>query len=105
MRSVSLTVRMASMHSNSAPTLPGLIMTLLMLVHCHCGTSCHALVRPSHVHVAYVSRCDRSAWQLRKVAACEAALERVVLEADEALVNHGQMGRTGSDQVLQHLMV
>lgn len=38
-------------------------------------------------------------WQLRKVSACEAALERVVLEADEALVNHGQMARTGSDQV------
>lgn len=42
-----------------------------------------------------IDRC----FQLRKVAACEAALERVVLEADEALVNHGQMARTGSDQV------
>ncbi|CAN0417277.1 unnamed protein product, partial [Ectocarpus fasciculatus] len=36
--------------------------------------------------------------KLRKVAACEAALERVVLEADEALATYGQMGRTSSDQ-------
>ena len=37
--------------------------------------------------------------QLRKVAACEAALERVVLEADEALGTYAQAGRTSSDQV------
>lgn len=37
--------------------------------------------------------------QLRKVAACEAALERVVLEADEAVGSYGQMPRAMSDQV------
>ena len=37
--------------------------------------------------------------QLRKVAACEAALERIVLEADEALGSFNNMGRSNSDQV------
>lgn len=40
-----------------------------------------------------------AARQLRKVAACEAALERVVLEADEALGTYGLMGRSTADQV------
>lgn len=47
--------------------------------------------------------------QLRKVAACEAALERVVLEADEALGSYGQVGRPTSDQarstVVPHVLV
>lgn len=38
--------------------------------------------------------------QLRKVAACEAALERVVVEADEAVGSYGGgMSRATSDQV------
>lgn len=38
--------------------------------------------------------------QLRKVAACEAALERIVLEANEALGTLTCLGRTTSDQVM-----
>lgn len=37
--------------------------------------------------------------QLRKVAACEAALERIVIEANEALGSLTFLGRTTSDQV------
>lgn len=110
-------VCMASMRSNSAPRLAW-PLGVLKLMCLHRGTPSHLisshLMPTSRVPLpclslaipfCHVTCCDGlidrslSVWQLRKVAACEAALERVVLEADEALVTHGQMGRTGSDQV------
>lgn len=59
---------------------------------------CHSSVHELHVTTLIVLVIPIG--QLRKVAACEAALERIVLEANEALGTLTFLGRTTSDQVM-----